>query len=68
MFSLLGHGLCGVWMFDARVLEEHGVTFSIGHSQPSLTLCEIGTFQDLKRYRSGIYWGIYSRGGAAALH
>ena len=36
----------------------------------SLSLCcrEIGTFLDLKRYRSGIYWGIYSRGGVTALH
>ena len=52
------------------LVVEQGVTFSIGHSTLSLSLCcrEIGTFLDLKRYRSGIYWGIYSRGGVTALH
>ena len=49
--SVVGHGLCGVWMPDVRVLVlvlvlEQGVTFSIGHSTLSLLLCisEIGTF------------------------
>ena len=37
------------------------VTFSIGHSTLSLRSREIGTFHNLKRYRSGIYWGIYSQ-------
>ena len=59
MLTVAGHGL--YVGFDARVVEEEveveeveEVTFSIGHSTLSLSLCsiEIGTFWDLKRYRS----------------